>query len=81
MLSERWGLPLSKLLLRSNMKTEAKSSKVVLQKVKEEQTLPMLIKEEVGKELEVNVEEKKEKVMPCTAVKPFLRRGATNQMR
>ena len=56
MLSERWGLPLSKLLLRSKMKTEAKSSKVVLQKVKEE-----LIKEEV----EVKVKE--EKVMPCSA--------------
>ena len=56
MLSERWGLPLSRLLLRSKMKTEAKSSKVVLQKVKEE-----LIKEEV----EVKVKE--EKVMPCSA--------------
>ena len=68
MLSERWGLPLSKLLLRSKMKTEAKSSKVALQKVKEEQTLPMLVKEEVvEKELEVKVEEKKEKVMPCSA--------------
>ena len=65
MLSERWGLPLSKLLLRSNMKTEAKSSKVALQKVKEKQTLPMLIKEEV--ELEVKVKEEKEKVMPCSA--------------
>ena len=67
MLTERWGLPLSKLLLRSNMKTEAKSSKVVLQNVKEEQVVPMLIKEEVEEELEVNVEEKKEKVMPCSA--------------
>ena len=68
MLSERWGLPLSRLLLRSKMKTEAKSSKVVLQKVKEEQTLPMLVKEEVvEKELEVKVEEEKEEVMPCSA--------------
>ena len=68
MLSERWGLPLSRLLLRSKMKTEVKSSKVVLQKVKEEQTLPMLVKEEVvEKELEVKVEEEKEEVMPCSA--------------
>ena len=55
MLSERWGLPLSRLLLRNKMKTEYKSSKVVLQKVKEE---PMLIKQEVEeKDLEVKVEE------------------------
>ena len=65
MLSERWGLPFSRLLLRNRMKTEAKSSKVVLQNVKEE---PMLIKQEVEeKELEVKVEEEKEKVMPCSA--------------
>ena len=63
MLSERWGLPLSRLLLRNKMKTESKSSKVVLQKVKEE---PMLIKQEV-EEKEVKVEEEKEKVMPCSA--------------
>ena len=65
MLSERWGLPFSRLLLHNRMKTEAKSSKVVLQNVKEE---PMLIKQEVEeKELEVKVEEEKEKVMPCSA--------------
>ena len=62
MLSERWGLPLSRLLLHSKMKTELKSSNVVLQKVKEE---PMLIKQEV-EEKEVKVEEEKEKVMPCS---------------
>ena len=68
LLSERWGLPLSKLLLRSNVKTEAKSSKVALQKVMEEQMLSMLVKEEVEeKELEVKVKEEKEKVMPCSA--------------
>ena len=65
MLSERWGLPFSRLLLRNRMKTEAKSFKVVLQNMKEE---PMLIKQEVEeKELEVKVEEEKEKVMPCSA--------------
>ena len=57
MLSKKWGLPLSRLLLRSKMKTEAKSSEVAG---------PMLVKEEVEeRELEVNV--KKEKVMPCSA--------------
>ena len=65
MLSERWGLPLSRLLLCNKMKTEAKSSKAAVQKVKEEQ---VLIKQEVEeKELEVKVEEEKEKVMPCSA--------------
>ena len=44
------------------MKTESKSSKVVLQKVKEE---PMLIKQEVEQK-EVKVEEEKEEVIPCS---------------
>ena len=58
MLSERWGLPLSRLLLRSKMKTESKSSKVVLQKVKVKEE-PMLIKQEVEQK-EVKMEEEKE---------------------
>ena len=64
MLSERWGLPLSRLLLRSKMKTESKSSKVVLQKVKVKEE-PMLIKQEVEQK-EVKVEEEKEEVIPCS---------------
>ena len=58
MLSERWGLPLSRLLLRSKMKTESKSSKVVLQKVKVKEE-PMLIKQELEQK-EVKMEEEKE---------------------
>ena len=68
MLSERWGLPLSRLLLCNKMKTEAKSSKVAVQKVKEEQASPRPIKQEVEeKVLEVKVKEEKEMVMPCSA--------------
>ena len=67
MLSERWGLPLSRLLLCNKMKTEAKSSKVTGQKVKEMQASPMIKKDVEEKEHEVKVKEEKEKVMPCSA--------------
>ena len=50
------------------MKTEDESSKGAVQKVKEEQASPKLIKLKVKeKELEVKVEEEKEEVMPCSA--------------
>ena len=50
------------------MKTEDESSKVAMQKVKEEQASPKLIKLKVKeKELEVKVKEGKEEVMPCSA--------------
>ena len=47
MLSERWGLQLWRLLLCYKMKTEGKSSKVAVQKLKEEQASPRLIKQDV----------------------------------
>ena len=47
------------------MKTEGESSEVAMQKVKEEQASPKLIKQKVEeRELEVKVEEE---VMPCSA--------------
>ena len=64
MLSERWGLPLSRLLLCNKMKTEAKSSKATVQKVKEEQASPRQIKQEVEEKVQ-EVKVKEEKVMPC----------------
>ena len=61
MLSERWGLPLSRLLLANKEKTEAKSLKVAAKKVKMEPV--RLLKQEVEEEeVKVKVEEDKEEV-------------------
>ena len=61
------------------MKTEGKSSKVAVQKLKEEQASPRLIKQDVEeKVMWVKVKEEKELRL---AVKPFPRRGPTNPRR
>ena len=61
MLSERWGLPLSRLFLANKEKTEAKSLKVVAKKVKVESVSSRPLKEEVEEEeVKVTVKEEKE---------------------
>ena len=69
MLSERWGLPLSRLLLANKEKTEAKSLKVVAKKVKVESVSSRPLKKEVEEEEEVKVkvEEEKEEAMHFSA--------------
>ena len=63
MLSERWGLPLSRLLLAKE-KTEAKSLKVANKKVKVETVSSRPLKQQVEEEeVKVKVEEEKEEAM------------------
>ena len=66
MLSERWGLPLSRLLLANKEKTEAKSLKVAAKKVKVESVSSRPLKQEVEEE-KVKVEEEKEEAMQFSA--------------
>ena len=67
MLSERWGLPLSRLLLAKE-KTEAKSLKVANKKVKVESVSSRPLKREVEEEeVKVKVEEVKEEVKHFSA--------------
>ena len=61
MLSERWGLPLSRLFLANKEKTEAKSLKVAAKKVKVESVSSRPLKQEVEEEeVKVTVKEEKE---------------------
>ena len=67
MLSERWGLPLSRLFLANKEKTEAKSLKVA-KKVKVESVSSRPLKQEVEEEeVKVKVEEEKEEAMQISA--------------
>ena len=85
MLSERWGLPLSRLLLANKEKTEAKSLKVVAKKVKVESvsSRPLKqVKQEVEEEeVKVTVKEEKEeesgpgKEVPSSGSKYFTLRN------
>ena len=68
MLSERWGLPLSRLFLANKEKTEAKSLKVAAKKVKVESVSSRPLKQEVEEEeIKVKVEKEKEEEMQFSA--------------